>query len=282
LKISFNSIGKIKEYSGYQFGFNFINYFARNLDNLIIGKVWGNVPLAQYDKAYRFMLYPVSNLTHVITPALHPILSEHQDDTDFIYQKYIQVIKILSLLGVFISVFCFWSSEEIIILVYGGQWYNAVPVFKWLSLSMWAQMLCGSAGAIYQSIGKTRLLFKSGLIYVSISVGCILLGLQTGNLEIFSILITCGFIVKFFVEYFFLIKKGLNKGIRQFLYIFIPYGILYLVLFLGLFLFSKIIITLHLSLLLSLVYKLLFSVMLYFFCLVISGQWRYVQKSVSW
>jgi hypothetical protein len=45
-------------------------------------------------------------------------------------------------------------------------------------------------------------------------------------LEIFSILITCRFIVKFFVEYFFLIKKGFNKDIGQFLYIFIPDSIL--------------------------------------------------------
>jgi PST family polysaccharide transporter len=280
LKIDFSSIKKIRAYSGYQFGFNFINYFARNLDNLIIGKVWGNVPLAQYDKAYRFMLYPVSNLTHVITPALHPILSEHQDDINFIYQKYIRVIKILSLLGVFISIFCFWCSEEIIILVFGNQWHEAINYFKWLSLSVWAQMVTSSAGVIYQSIGNTRLMFISGLIHVGISVVCILMGIQTGNLEKFSILIAGGFIVKFFVEYFFLIKKGFYKTIGPFLYTFVPDMIIGIVLYVGFFFFSKIIFILKLSLILSFSCKLLFSLMLYLFCLIITRQWKYIKNIV--
>ena len=38
IKFSFSSIKKIKQFSSYQFSFNFINYFSRNLDNLLIGK----------------------------------------------------------------------------------------------------------------------------------------------------------------------------------------------------------------------------------------------------
>ncbi|CDB16983.1 polysaccharide biosynthesis protein [Clostridium sp. CAG:221] len=112
---SLESIKKIKEFSSYQFGFNFINYFSRNSDNLLIGKFMGEVALGYYDKAYRLMLYPVQNLTHVITPVLHPILSDYQDDYDKIYSQYVKVVKILSLLGVFILVFCFFSAKEIIL-----------------------------------------------------------------------------------------------------------------------------------------------------------------------
>ena len=36
-KFNINSIKKIREFSIYQFAFNFINYFSRNLDNLTIG-----------------------------------------------------------------------------------------------------------------------------------------------------------------------------------------------------------------------------------------------------
>ena len=75
----------------------------------------GEVALGYYDKAYRLMLYPVQNLTHVITPVLHPILSDYQDDYDKIYSQYVKVVKILSLLGVFILVFCFFSAKEIIL-----------------------------------------------------------------------------------------------------------------------------------------------------------------------
>ncbi|WP_242832633.1 oligosaccharide flippase family protein, partial [Clostridium saccharoperbutylacetonicum] len=35
---SYNAVKKIRNYSSYQFLFNFINYFTRNLDNILIGK----------------------------------------------------------------------------------------------------------------------------------------------------------------------------------------------------------------------------------------------------
>lgn len=38
---SYGSIKKIKNYSSFQFLFNFINYFTRNLDNILIGKFLG-------------------------------------------------------------------------------------------------------------------------------------------------------------------------------------------------------------------------------------------------
>jgi PST family polysaccharide transporter len=278
VKINFNSIRKIGAYSSYQFGFNFINYFARNLDNLVIGKVWGSVSLAQYDKAYRFMLFPVQNLTLVIGAALHPILSEHQNNKEYIYQKYQQIIKLLSLLGVFITAVCFWCSEEIIILVFGRQWYIAVGCFKWLSLSVWAQMVASSAGAIYQSIGNTKLMFVSGMVHVGISVFCILLGIRTGNLEQFSMIVACGFIVKFFVEYFFLITKGFSKSIGIFLTMFIPDMIIGIVLFFGLFFFSMFLLSSSLPLILVFVYKLLFSVAVYLLCLMVTGQWKVIKR----
>ena len=103
-KFSFESINIVKEFSSYQFGFNVVNYFSRNLDNLLIGKHMGQIALGYYDKAYKLMLYPVQNLTSVITPVLHPILSEYHDDKDRIYEDYMKIVKILFYLGIFFSI----------------------------------------------------------------------------------------------------------------------------------------------------------------------------------
>ena len=37
-------------------GFSIINYFARNLDNMLIGKFWGSQQLGLYAKAYQLLL----------------------------------------------------------------------------------------------------------------------------------------------------------------------------------------------------------------------------------
>ena len=119
----------------------------------------GDEKLAYYSKGYTLMLYPIQNLTFVISPVLHPILSDHQNDKNYIYNKYIKVTKLLSLLGVFISAFCFSASREIVLIMYGNQWENAVLCFKILSLSVFSQIVSSTAGSIFQSLGKTKLMF---------------------------------------------------------------------------------------------------------------------------
>jgi PST family polysaccharide transporter len=234
-KIKFDIILKIKNYSGFHFGFSFINYFARNLDKLIIGKMMGNVPLAQYDRAYKMMLYPVQNLTHVISPVLHPILSDYQNDQGYIYQKYIKVIKFLSLLGIFLTVACFWCSDEIILLVFGSQWTDAAKSFRWLSLSIWAQMVTSGIGAAFQSLGNTLLMFNAGLIAAIVIVLCIISGILIGggDLSIVSMFISAAFYFSFLINYIILIKKAFGYSFCKFLsgflgdILFIPAGLFF-------------------------------------------------------
>ena len=107
LEISFkpavSSLKKIISFSIYQFSFNVINYFSRNLDKILMGKYLGMDTLGLYEKSYRLMMLPISNLTNVISPTLQPVLSNFQDKKDIISRTYISLSKILLTLG---SVFC--------------------------------------------------------------------------------------------------------------------------------------------------------------------------------
>lgn len=60
---------KIFRFSAYQAGFSTINYFARNLDNLLVGAMMGSAQLGQYDKAYKLMGYPINYLTGIFRDA---------------------------------------------------------------------------------------------------------------------------------------------------------------------------------------------------------------------
>ena len=216
-KVNSASLAKIRRYSGFLFGFNLINYFARNTDNLLIGKVMGAAPLGHYDKAYKLMLYPVNNLTHVITPVLHPILSEHQDDKPYIYGKYRQVVKVLSLLGAFITPFVWFSSEEIIRILYGSQWEAAIPCLRWMALAMWAQMILSSAGTIFQSLGDTRRLLWSGSMNAALVVASIIAGLLEGNIVAVARNVSIAYNLQFVATFYILVHLSFGFRTRDFL-----------------------------------------------------------------
>lgn len=215
-KIDFSCIKKIKDFSIYWFGFNLLNYFSRNLDNLLTGKILGEKALGYYDKAYKLMLYPVQNLTYVLNPILHPVLAKYQDDLEKIYINYIKVLKILSLIGIFISAFCLFNGREIILVMFGKQWENAVGAFRILSISIWFQITNSSTGAIYASINKTKLLLKSGMTYIPIQIFLFIIAISKKSIEIVAIAATVGLILKFFIDYIMLIKKGFQYSAIKF------------------------------------------------------------------
>lgn len=217
------SLGKIRSYSGYLFGFNLINYFARNMDNLLIGKVMGAAPLGYYDKSYKLMLYPVNNLTHVITPVLHPILSEHQDDKPYIYDKYLQVVKVLSLLGAFITPFFWFASDEVIRILYGSQWEAAIPCLRWMSLAMWAQMILSSSGTIFQSLGDTRRLLMSGSMNAVLVVAFIVAGLVEGSIVAVARNVAIAYNLQFVATFYILVHLSFGLHTRDFLKKLLPH-----------------------------------------------------------
>lgn len=162
LRLNAASLKKIMSFSVYQFLFNIINYFARNLDKLLVGRFIGMAPLGQYEKSYRMMMLPLQNLTFAITPVMQPVFSTMQNDLHLMAEKYKKLFTLLCYIGFPLSVLLFFLGKELILLFFGDQWTEAILPFRILALSVGLQMLNGTTGSIYQSANATKQLFISG------------------------------------------------------------------------------------------------------------------------
>ena len=214
LDFSLYSIKKIFNYSFFQFLFNVINYFARNADNLLIGKFMGPVFLGVYDISYRLMLFPIQNLTGVFSSVLQPILSSRQHDLDILYDNYVEFIKILFTLSIPITVFIYYSAASIIHILYGHKWDSAIPILIILSLSLFVQIILSSSGAIFQVVNKTNWLFISGLLSSIIMVSSIVIGVYSHSLTLISKLLVVSFYLNFIQAYYILIHICFKKSFR--------------------------------------------------------------------
>lgn len=236
-RCKFNSIRKIKDFSKFIVGYNFVNYYVRNLDSLLIGAFMGNTVLGYYDKSYKLMGYPMQYLTHSITPVFQPIFSEYQTDISYIYRTYLKVVRILSIIGVYVACVFFFAAEEIILLFFGSQWVLSIPCFKILSLSVWPQIIYASTGTMFISLNDSGMLFRVGCYETLLMIFFILIGVLSGRLEVVCVLVCIGLILRFFLNYYFLIKKLMNQSFYEFLKSFykelIIAGIMYGTVFLG-------------------------------------------------
>ena len=215
-KLKFGIVRELFSYSFFQLLYNILNYFSRSLDTILVGKYFGNNILGYYDRAYRLVFLPVNSLTNIITPVLHPILSSHQNDRDLIYRVFKESIKFLSMIGIPLSVFIYFSSREIILIMYGHQWTNSVPIFKILCMGIWIQILLPSIVTIFQALGKTNYLFIYGLLSSLFIVAAILTGIFLFNsIQMIVVFLLIAYIITICVAFYMLIIKLLSRNLFE-------------------------------------------------------------------
>jgi len=224
MKIIFNisSLKIILSYSSYQFLFNLINYFSRNLDKLLIGKYMGMSLLGYYEKSYRLMMLPLQNITYAITPVMHPIFSDFQNDLKKLSFSYLKVVRLLAFIGFPLSILLWFTAREAVLIVFGDQWINSIPVFQILSLSVGIQIILSTSGAIFQAANATKLLFISGLLSSILNVSGILIGIFIFNSLIavawcITITFTMNFIQCYYIMYRYTLKTSIINFVKQFI-----------------------------------------------------------------
>lgn len=215
-KVTIEPLKKIYSFSKNQFAFNFINYFSRNLDKMLIGRFMNESALAYYDKAYQVSLYPNQTLTNVITPVIQPIMSEYETDRTKIKNVYLRITLVLATIGIPLSVFFFFSSQETILFLFGDQWLGSVLTFQILAVSIWVQMISSSTGAIFQSANRTDLLLLSGILSATLNIASIFFGIYLGNIEYVAAMIVFSFSVNFLMNNYLLMYRLFESNYLEF------------------------------------------------------------------
>lgn len=217
LTVGLDSIRKVWSYSLFQFLFNVINYFTRNMDKLLIGRFLGMGPLGYYDKSYRLMMLPVQNITQVITPVLHPILSDYQKQHQRLCEAHEKMVHILALVGFPLSMLVFFCADEAMLLVFGHQWLASIPAFRVLSLTIGIQLVLSSSGSFYQSGGNTKAMFHCALFAAAVNTVGLLAGIFLfRSLIAIAWCIVVSFVFSFLQCYLLLYRVVFHQSIRSF------------------------------------------------------------------
>lgn len=211
---------KIFSYSAFQFLFEFINYFSRNVDKLIIGKYLNLEALGYYDKSYRLMMLPLQNVTSVINPVMQPVLSCLQDDKRELAQKYNRIIQYISVISFPLAAFLYFTAYELINIIYGNQWNAAIPTFQILSLSLPLQMIFSTSGAIFQVSNSTKNMFLVGLRNTCITVlGFWISANFWGTIESIAWAWDVTLLINFLLSYYTLYHQILESKLSSVFYI---------------------------------------------------------------
>lgn len=144
-------------------GFNLVNFFSRNLDNILIGKFSGPVELGYYDRAYKLLLFPLQNINQPLSRLMVPLLSRIQDDKPRFRELYLRTNWLLAFITVPGIAALTIAAEPVVSILFGEHWLGVAPIFAWLGIAGLMQPVSSTTGWIFICQGKTGTMFRWGV-----------------------------------------------------------------------------------------------------------------------
>jgi O-antigen/teichoic acid export membrane protein len=179
--------GALRELFGFSsqlFGFQFVNYWMRNADNLLVGKFVGVEALGAYSRAYMWMLIPMAQVSQVVSRVMFPALSRVQHDIPRVKRLYLRTASAIALVTFPLMLGMMVVCELFVLTLLGERWRSVVPLLEILAVVGLMQSIGTTTGLIYQSLGRTDLQLYWGIGAGVVTFAAFVIGLPWGVLGV--------------------------------------------------------------------------------------------------
>lgn len=171
---------KMLVFGGNITGFNVLNYFARHLDHILIGRVWGAGSLGFYSKAYGLLMLPLRQINMPIASVVIPALSRLHGDPARYKDYYLKMVSLITFVSTPLVCYFIVCSDALVLIILGPQWAEASKIFSVLGISALIQPLYFTQGWLHISAGRTDRYLRWGFVGSLIIVVGFLVGLPYG------------------------------------------------------------------------------------------------------
>lgn len=165
-------------FGGYLTGFNLLNYFTRNFDNVLIGAALGAGPLGLYSRAYNLLMLPIRQVNGPATAVAMPALSRLQSDPPAYRRFFLRAVSMMSLITAPIVAYSFADADLLVLLLLGEQWTGAVDIFRLLAPAAFVGAINIVPGWLCSSLGTT----KKQFVWAAWSMPVVVAGFAVGLL----------------------------------------------------------------------------------------------------
>ena len=167
-------------FGGHLTGYNIIGFWARNADNLLLGRFAGTTELGLYNRAFSLMLLPLQQVGGVLGRVLLPLFASMRDDPERLRAAMIRLCRATAVLVFPTLLGLVAVSHDFILALYGDSWRGAIPLLMILAISGMPQIFGIAAAQVCQAMGQPRLLSTWGTVYNMTAVAAIAAGLPWG------------------------------------------------------------------------------------------------------
>jgi O-antigen/teichoic acid export membrane protein len=165
----FSDTNAFLKIGGYTTGSSLLDFFSREIDILIIGKLLGAESLGVYSLMKQIVVKLRTLINPIILNVLNPLLASIQKRKDLLKSTYLKLIRNLSYFNFMAFILLAINSKEILSVVYGQSYSQSYWVLVFLSFSYCLDSVSSPAGSLQIATGRTDIGFKWTIIRLIIT-----------------------------------------------------------------------------------------------------------------
>lgn len=161
-----------------------VNYFAKNADNLLIGRFAGPQQLGFYTKSAQILALPTDQLSEPINSVAVPALSRLSHDPEryrAAYRRMVEKVLMFTMPGIALMIS---TSDWLVRIMLGPQWDGTSRILMLMGVAFLFQPLVNTGGWVLVTQARTREMLHWSLISAPFSILSILIGLPWGALGV--------------------------------------------------------------------------------------------------
>ncbi len=205
----------------FEVGSQFINYFNRDLDIIIIGKLFSTDLLGGYSLAKQLVYKPAQIINPIATKISNPLLAKFQKNINELKRNYLNLINIISSLNFVVYLIIIILAPWVVKIIYGNGYDSIVELVQILSVYMFIRSLGNPIGSLVIATGRTDISFYWNLFSLSIMPIFIFTGSQF-SLTFVAWSLVAGFVFLFVPNWWFLVRRMTGASLKEFLTAVIP------------------------------------------------------------
>jgi PST family polysaccharide transporter len=175
-----NVAGSLMKFGVSVTAIDIITQITDNIDYVIVGRIFGMVPLSIYTLAYRLPEMLLIGNLWVMGGVVFPAFSSIQDRPEDLRRGFLASVRFVEVIAVPVCLGLVIAAEPIVRVVFGDQWLEAIPVLRVLAIYAWVYSLGYHVGGLYKAIGRPDILLRLSLLTLVIIIPALLIGARFG------------------------------------------------------------------------------------------------------
>ncbi len=155
-------------------------YVGYNLEKVLLGRFWGADAIGLYGRAYQLINIPTENLNSAVGGVAFSALSRVQNDPVRFRSYFLTGYSLVLSLTVPTAFACFLFADDLIPVVLGAKWTEAIPIFRALAPTSLVLAMINPMVWVLISLGMVNRSLKIGMVLAPIVLIGYLIGVPWG------------------------------------------------------------------------------------------------------